>query len=148
MRSLPGTQAAQVLLTEDVDDRMLQAAFEAPAIMSGLTEELRKTVLKEVTQRKFGPELEKVGTMEEALAEGRAALQISLYQMRQELHFKKEDDAGFNKWIKEITAATEVQENGQPAETAIANFSDQMDEIFARAFPNLYPNHPVNQPLG
>lgn len=147
LRTLPQSQAVQMLLSDTVDDRMLQAAFEAPPIMSGLTDEMRDTVQKRVVERKFGPELARVGALEEAVDVAQSAVGVALYQLRQEAEFGASDDRAFDAWMGEATSAAEAAEEAKPLDAVLGEMRDDVDEIFARAFPNIYPNHPVNNSI-
>ena len=145
LRGLPQTQAVQALLNDAVDDRMLQAAFEAPAIMSGLTDQDRDMVQTRLVERRFGPELERVNELEEAVTVANSAVEIALYQLRQEAQFGAGDDRAFDAWMGKATEAAEVADRSKPVEEEVSEMHAHLDEVFAVAFPTLYPDHPVNR---
>ena len=87
LRERSPAQAMQLLVSADVDPRMIQAVLEAPPLMSGLTEDAVDTVREQVQKRSFGAELALIEDYEEALTLANSANQIARYQLRQEAQY-------------------------------------------------------------
>jgi hypothetical protein len=128
-----------------VDVRFLQAIKESPAIMSGLTDEDISKAEGLYIENKSGPELARLAELEAALGEANAAVQVSVYQLRQQTGFVANDDALFNKWMAEATGEADKAEAAKPTEVLVGEFSEFLDEAFAKAFPHLYPDHLTNR---
>lgn len=145
LRSQPPHQR-MIALTDPKDDvRMLQAIKESPAIMSGLTDEDIAKAEGLYIENKSGPQLARLAELEAALDEANAAVQLSVYQLRQQIEFGPNDDALFNKWMAEATGEAAKAEAAKPTEVLAGEFSEFLDEAFAKAFPALYPDHPANR---
>ena len=150
LRSLPDTRAMQMLCGDGVDERLLLAALEAPPAMSGLTSKMRETLEANLIERKHGASLAQLSDDEEAIQVAGAALKISLYHVRKEVEFKQ--PGAFDKWMAAITVELDQpapQDSVQirPAPKLNMDFIDKaFDEAFARGFPTVYPDHPVNRP--
>ena len=68
------------------------------------------------------------------------------------------DDAAFDRWMKAATAdlkeehvharLTQPRKETGKTDDFTAGVTAAIDEIWAKAFPQLYPNHPINRPTG
>lgn len=138
LRTLSGPQRMAALLAETADERMLQAAIEAPAIMSGLTEDDIEKVQANRLQVKHGPELARIDELSEAVDVAGSAVQISLYELRKDAGFNANDDALFDKWMGEASDEAENAEAAKTTDELVQDFEVQLDQIFAKGFPEIY----------
>lgn len=69
---------------------------------------------------------------------------MALYELRQVAQFIGTEDMAFNGWMGEAASTAEDAEAAKPTEVVVGEFREELDEIFAKAFPTLYPDHPVN----
>ena len=61
--------------------------------------------------------------------------------------FARDDDAGFNKYLEIATASVQARNETKTVDEKVSEMGEGLDEVFARAFPKLYPEHPVNRPV-
>jgi hypothetical protein len=111
-------------------------------------------------EKHHGPELVRLRELEEAAELTNSAVDIGLYQLRQEADFPENSPSAFDAWMREGTGEIERGSasgssggekpiSATTSETVDAGPSVQeiVDEVFARALPQLYPDHPVNRGL-
>ena len=152
LRSLSSAEKMQFLTASDISEHLLLAAMEAPPAMIGLTPDMLKQVQQVAIEGKFETELNRLDEMQEAIELTDAAVGISIFELRERTGFGPSDDIAFNKWMAAASARIpEALANDQPhvsasAEAFSADIAKTFDEIWAKAFPKLYPNHPVNRP--
>jgi len=65
----------------------------------------------------------------------------------EEVMFARDDDAGFNKYLEIATASVQARNETKTVDEKVSEMGEGLDEVFARAFPKLYPEHPVNRPV-
>lgn len=145
LRGMRSTQAAQFLMAEEADERLLHAVLEAPSPMSGITQELRNAVEEHSIKRKYGNQLAHMEVQQEGLTLAGSAVDIALYQLRQETQFS--DEVTFDKWMRSVSPEeVPIAKTAEIDVNAIdTNIGKIVDEAFARALPKLYPDHEVNQ---
>lgn len=147
-----GTRLAAVI----GDAAFLEAAMEGPAALSGLTDELRTDLQDRLIDQAHGPAIAALNEAHEAIELVEAAIEAAANVVRAECEFSS--DTAFDGWMKTSSAAVEREiaaetkrEEPKPAAVALTetpelrSLEDEFDKIFARGFPELYPDHPVNR---
>jgi hypothetical protein len=76
LRQESAGQRAKVLMADDADLRILEAALGAPNVMSGLNDDLRAKVADAYTRRVFPEDVKAIGAAEEALEALDTALSV------------------------------------------------------------------------
>ncbi len=150
MRSMPMPKALQHLFRENADGRLIQAALEAPAEMSGLTAEVQSTLADHVLSERCAGELNQLDELSEAVEVANAALTHGLHQLRVELGF--DEGRRFDTWMAATCAATD-REYAPPREVPIpaaplqpiktkeqldADIDKAVDDVLRAKFPELF----------
>jgi hypothetical protein len=108
LRSLPSGERLAALLSENADERLLQAALEVPPGMAGLTEQTRGEVQATIVERKYQAPLAEIEQMGEAANTAGAAIETSLYQLRREASFDENQPGVFDLWMEEASKSGEA----------------------------------------
>ncbi|TPN57589.1 hypothetical protein FJ976_02830 [Mesorhizobium sp. B1-1-9] len=87
------------------DPAFLTAAFEGPAALSGLTEELRTDLERRMIEQAHGPAIEAINGAKAAVELTRAAIEMAVSTVKTEGDFG--NDQLFNSWM--ATASAEVE---------------------------------------
>lgn len=149
MRSRPMHETIALLLAENADERLLEAALEVPPQMAGLTAEVKADVESHLLQQRHSDQLSRIDELAQAAELLSAAVEIGLYQLRQEAGFGENDTTAFDSWMQQASAAANCTETHEAQQRSADHSTDwireTIDEEFAKAFPTLYPDHPVNQ---
>ncbi|PZV39747.1 hypothetical protein [Mesorhizobium kowhaii] len=88
------------------DPAFQAAAFEGPAALSGLTEELRADLEKRMVEQNHGATIEAMDDAKEAIALAQAAFEIAISTVKDEAGFAGQEPV-FDKWM--ATASAEVE---------------------------------------
>lgn len=86
-----------VLSGDDVDPVLAQAVLDAPPQLSGLTKIDHEDIRTNLARLMHGKEFAQIEEGEGALEVARAALSTSLYHLRQEVQFERDDLPQFDK---------------------------------------------------
>lgn len=155
LRTLPQAEAVRFLTDDNVDDRLLTAALEVPPAIVGLTDQVRGHIEAHLLNQRHSAELDRLQEFEEVIGVANAAIGVSLYQLRRETDFGENETAQFDAWMqaasieidRQLANATSKIHAASPAPGGDFNrdIRDIVDEVFAKALPELYPDHPVNR---
>lgn len=139
------------------DPVFLQAAMEGPAALSGLTDELRADLESRMIDRAHGAAVDAMESVMEAVNVTQAAVEVASSTLQQECGFDGNTGA-FNEWMAQASAGVEREiaaekAKSEPANSAAesltapvrADVQAEVDAIFAKALPHIYPDHPVNK---
>jgi hypothetical protein len=135
-------------------DEFIQAVIEMPTALSGLTDDVVAQVLERVTEDRFGDQLAKLDDLQEAIDLTNVVLGIGLQHLRREVQFDPNQPKQFDEWMASASIGLSPDTGGDSSEATSETFelaaiqakvAAGIDEIFARAFPALYPDHPVNK---
>lgn len=144
------------------DAAFLEAAMEGPAALSGLTDKLRAELENRMIESAHGAAVEAMDSAREAISLTESAVEFAVNTLRDECGFEHNKGA-FNEWMaqasveveREIAAEKSRYDKPKTAPAALtspANKSevaqsveDTLNEIFAKGFPDIYPDHPANK---
>jgi hypothetical protein len=156
LRNMDAGEQMTRLLSPQVSQDLLLAALEVPPEMAGLTSQMRDQIQNHLLAHQHGAELGHLDELTEAISTTAAALDVALMELRSAIGFDDNQSVAFDEWMKTVTAKIKSEQRAkQSIETENdsqlspdgfeASISSKMDEIWARAFPQLYPDHPVNR---
>ncbi len=87
LRGMSVSARAALLLADDADPLLIEAALEAPAALSGLTNPIREQLLESYLEKNHGPELRKIEEADAALELATVAVQVSTTTLRAACEF-------------------------------------------------------------
>lgn len=151
LKGLPPGEQMHQLLRPNADQRLLLAATEGPAELAGLTSEMQLQVRDHVVSRQHSGELIALNELDEAVELTNSAIDIALRQVRLEAAFGDDENVAFDQWMKAATAGIKEESREADAVQPIppdefsSNIESAIDEIWAKAFPRFYPDHPTNR---
>lgn len=101
-----GSLKATALLLAETDPLIIEAAAEAPLLLTGLTKEQRDQVLSRAIERQSGPALEMIADQEEAAALTQAAIRAATVPLAEAAGIQH---GVVDKWLDDVAPADDAE---------------------------------------